>query len=132
MCLTLIVEDNVIFRRSLKEVLRTRFPTMAIEEAGDSKEALSKFQSLLPDLIFMDIKLPGENGLEVTRKIKSCDQSKVVIMLTSYDLPEYREAAYQSGANYFFTKGLATGEEIMDLVESIMFGKNNPHRQAMA
>ncbi len=132
MCLTLIVEDNAIFRRSLKEVLRTRFPTMAIEEAGDGKEALSKVQTFLPDLIFMDIKLPGENGLELTRKIKSCDQSKVVIVLTSYDLPEYREAAYQSGANYFFTKGLATGDEIMELVESIVVSKNGSPQQAMA
>lgn len=132
MCLTLIVEDNAIFRRSLKEVLRTRFPAMAIEEAGDGKEALSKVQTFLPDLIFMDIKLPGENGLELTRKIKSRDQSKVVIVLTSYDLPEYREAAYQSGANYFFTKGLATGDEIMDLVESIVVSKNGSPQQAMA
>lgn len=132
MCLTLIVEDNAIFRRSLKEILRARFPTMAIEEAVDGKEALQKVQLLIPDLIFMDIKLPGENGLDVTREIKSQDQSKVVIVLTSYDLPEYREAAYESGANYFLTKGLATGEEIMNLVESIIASAGGQQHQAIA
>lgn len=120
MCLTLIVEDNATFRRSLRDMLCARFPAMSIEEAGDGTEALQKVHTLTPDLVFMDIKLPGLNGLEVTRKIRADHRTVAVIVLTSYDLPEYRDAAYRSGANYFLTKGVATGDEIMAVVQSIM------------
>jgi DNA-binding NarL/FixJ family response regulator len=117
---TLIVEDNVSFRQTLLEILAGHFPFMSIEEAGDGDEALEKIDLSAPDLIFMDIKLPGENGLQLTRKMKAKDSEVVVIVLTSYDFPEYREAAYQYGANHFMVKGQSTNEEILALVESIL------------
>jgi len=122
MSLILIVEDNATFRQSLKELLSVRFPSMSIDEAADGKEALLKVDSNIPDLIFMDIKLPGTNGLELTRRIKADHRDVEVIVLTSYDLPEYREAAYRSGASYFFTKGTATSDEITMVVNSILSG----------
>jgi DNA-binding NarL/FixJ family response regulator len=116
---TLIVEDNATFRQSLKATLETEFPLMVIEEAEDGKEAMEKVTTFRPDLIFMDIKLPGETGLDLTKRIKTNDTSIVVIILTSYDLPEYREAAQQYGADYFVSKGSSTREEILELVRSI-------------
>jgi CheY-like chemotaxis protein len=114
----LIVEDNVSFRDSLKEILLARFSGLVIHEAGEGNEAIQKVDSLCPDLIFMDIKLPGESGLELTRRIKAqCPETKIIV-LTSYDLPEYREAAARFGANDFLTKGSSTREEILKLVES--------------
>jgi CheY-like chemotaxis protein len=67
----LLVEDNVSFRRVLKQSLYEFFPCMITAEAGDGEEALRKIDTLLPHLIFTDIDLPGENGLELTRKIKA-------------------------------------------------------------
>lgn len=119
---TLIVEDNVTFRQSLKELLGTRFPSMAVEEAGDGEEALRKIDVLVPDIIFMDIKLPGENGLQVTRKVKTKYPEIIVIILTYYDLPEHRDAAFQCGASHFLPKGTST-EEIVGLVQSILSEK---------
>lgn len=116
---TLIVEDNATFRQSLKATLETEFPLMVIEEAEDGKEAMERVTTFRPDLIFMDIKLPGETGLDLTKRIKTNDTSIVVIILTSYDLPEYREAAQQYGADYFVSKGSSTREEILKLVRSI-------------
>lgn len=115
----LIVEDNASFRKSLKEILSARFPSIIILDAADGKEALKKFDMSLPDLIFMDIKLPGESGLELTKRIKTHHPKTVIVILTIHDLPEYREAAYQCGANYFLSKGSSTGKEIVALVESI-------------
>ena len=120
---TLIVEDSAIFRKLLKETLRSRYPSMEIFEAGDGEEAMQKINSDLPDLIFMDIKLPGENGLELTAKIKAKYPDVIVIILTSYDTPEYREAAVQAKANYFLTKGSSSKEGILKLVESISAGR---------
>jgi DNA-binding NarL/FixJ family response regulator len=119
---TLIVEDNVTFRQSLKELLGTRFPSMAVEEAGDGEEALRKIDALVPDIIFMDIKLPGENGLQVTRKVKTKYPEITVIVLTYYDLPEHRDAALQCGASHFLPKGTST-EEVVGLVQSILSEK---------
>ena len=131
---TLIVEDNVSFRQTLLEILAARFPFMSIEEAGDGEEALRRLGLFLPDLVFMDIKLPGENGLLLTQKIKAKYPDVVVIVLTSYDFPEYREAAFQYGANHFMVKGLSTNEEILALVESILedsgFGANGSTKKS--
>jgi DNA-binding NarL/FixJ family response regulator len=119
MITTLIVEDNASFRQSLVDLLRHRFPSMAIAEAADGIEALQKVRLLAPDLIFMDIRLPGENGLELTKKLKREYPKIIIIVLTSYDLPEYREAASHLGANYFFSKGSSSREEILTVVQSI-------------
>lgn len=122
MCMALIVEDNAVFRQSLRELLSIKFPFMNIEEAVDGKEALSKFDSSLPDVVFMDIRLPGTNGLELTKRIKANHRKVDVIVLTSYDLPEYRDAAYRSGASYFFTKGVVSGDELTSAVDSLLSG----------
>jgi len=117
---TLIVEDSIQFRHLLKEALHTRFPAMDIHEAQDGKEAMQVVKIFHPDLIFMDIRLPGETGLELTQKIKRDFPRANIIILTNYDLPEYREAASKSGANHFLSKGSSNRESILTLVESIL------------
>jgi DNA-binding NarL/FixJ family response regulator len=117
---TLIVEDNPLFRQTILDILSAQFPSMVLEEAADGKTALERIEDALPDLIFMDIKLPGENGLHLTEHIKRRHPEVVVVMLTSYDWPEYREAAYKFGANYFIMKGSSSNKEIVELIESIL------------
>ncbi|MFA5081992.1 MAG: response regulator transcription factor [Hydrogenophilaceae bacterium] len=114
---TLIVEDNASFRYSLSELLSERFPCMVIDEAGDGAEALAKLAAQPPELIFMDIKLPDANGLELTRMIRTEDTVSVIVVLTSHDIPEYWEAAFQAGANYFISKSASVGRDIVDLVD---------------
>ena len=116
----LVVEDSTIFRTLLKETLQSRFPSMEILEAVDGEEAMKKITARLPDLIFMDVKLPGENGLDLTAKIKAKYPDVIVIVLTSYDTPEYREAAVKAKANHFLAKGSSSREGILTLVESIL------------
>jgi DNA-binding NarL/FixJ family response regulator len=117
---TLIVEDSIQFRQLLKETLHTRFPAMDIHEAQDGKEAMQIVKIFHPDLIFMDIRLPGETGLELTQKIKRDFPQANIIILTNYDLPEYREAALKFGANHFLPKGVTTGDQISALIDSII------------
>ena len=119
----LIVEDSAIFRKLLKETLHSRFPSMEILEAADGGEAMQRILSDPPDLIFMDIKLPAESGLELTAKIKAKYPDVIVIILTSYDSPEYREAATQAKANYFLSKGSSSKESILTLVEFALAGR---------
>ena len=128
MVTTLIVEDNPSFRVSLKEVLATRFPQMAVDEVGSGEEALERMESLRPDLMFVDIRLPGQNGLELTRQIRKGHAEVVILILTNYDLPEFREAAYQYGVNYFFSKSTSTMEEIVAAVEAVLRQKVEAER----
>ena len=116
----LIVEDHQGFRESLRQVLCARLPRAEFDEASDGKQVLPKIEARPPNLVFMDINVPGENGLELTRQIKQHYPGIVVVILTSYDLPEYREAAYRYGANYFLAKGSTNGQKLVGLVESIL------------
>ncbi|MCX5904374.1 MAG: response regulator transcription factor, partial [Proteobacteria bacterium] len=93
----MLVEDNLIFRQSFRDFLKSRFPEIMINETSDSIEALQKVEEQQPDLIFMDINLPGVNGLALGTMIKRICPSLPIIILTSYDLAEYREAALGFG-----------------------------------
>jgi len=120
---TLIIEDSGLYRKLLKETLRSRFPSMEIIEAENGEEAMQRISPDPPDLVFMDIKLPGQNGLELTAKIKAKYPDVTVIILTSYDTPEYREAAAQVKADHFLSKGSSSKEGILALVQSILAGR---------
>jgi CheY-like chemotaxis protein len=115
----MLVEDDGDFRRSVAGLLRSRFPSILIDEAGDAAEAMEKVESFLPHVIFMDIKLPGQSGLDLTRRIKTLHSEIQVVMLTSYDFPEYREAARASGACSFLSKGSSSAEDLQNLVERL-------------
>lgn len=116
---TLIVEDNATFRKMFKEILCKRFPLMTVEEAINGPEALEKVKAFLPELVFMDIRLPGESGLELTKRIKRTHPEIRVVILTDYNLPEYREAALDSGADDFVVKGTLNPAAMEVLVKSI-------------
>ncbi len=129
MCKTLIVEDNATFRQVFSEILHARFPAMPVAEERDGSELFPKIDAFHPNIIFMDIRLPGENGLELARKIKENYPDIVVVILTGYDLPEYRNAALRSKADYFFSKD-SPSQEILALVESVCsHQKSDPNHQ---
>ncbi len=116
----LIVEDNDSFREVLKENLHSRFPSIEIFEAADGGEVLQIVEAESPSLIFMDIQLPGENGLSLTQKIKARYPQITVVIITTYDIPEYREAAFRYGANRFLPKDSLDWKEIEAAVEGLM------------
>ena len=108
----LIVEDSVLFRQLLKETLNNRFSSIQVYEAINGQEAMQKAEALTPDLIFMDLKLPGEDDLDLTRRIRARVPNGIVIPLTAYDLQQY--------ADFFFSKDPSTTENIFALVKSIL------------
>ena len=116
----LIVEDSTPFRQLLKEILHNRFPSGETYEAIDEGEALLQVETVRPDLIFMDIRLPGENGLQLTGKIKTRYPNTTVIILTSYDSLEYREAAMRSRADCYIPKESSSNVGLEKLVKSFV------------
>jgi DNA-binding NarL/FixJ family response regulator len=115
----LLVEDNRIYREAFKENLCQHFPSLTIEEAVNGEEALQRITGISPDLIFIDVRLPGMSGLELTKRIKKDFPNIPIAILTGYDLPEYRQAAIQYGADGFFVKDSLKWDEVEALVKSI-------------
>jgi CheY-like chemotaxis protein len=115
----LIVEDNATFRQSLKESLRVVCPDIDIQEVEEGSKCLEMVDFFHPELIFMDIRLPGENGLALTKKVKAKYPEMGVIIMTSYDNPEYRDASLKFGASRFYSKDSLNLEEIRALLTSI-------------
>ena len=122
----LIVEDHADFRQSLNSILSSLFPFLTIAEADTGKAALEQVQIFEPNLLFMDINLPDQNGLVLTKVIKASHANTTVIIITAYDLPEYRQAALEAGARYFIAKGSLNVEEILLMVESSLADSSSP------
>ena len=117
---TLIVEDNRLFSEALRAALQTHFPFLELMKATGVQEAIAKVESMRPDLIITDMRLPDGNGLDFTRSIRAAGIESVIIVLTSHDLPEYRKKALSSGADYFMSKGSINISDIFDVVESVL------------
>ena len=116
----LIVDPNDPFRRSLKKVLINRFPFVDIQEASDGSDGLEMVRGFNPNLIFLEIHLPSESGLDLARQIKIDHPNIIIVILTSYDLPEYRAAAEKSGVEHLVPKDDWTGEDMIALVHTIL------------
>ena len=116
----LIVDPNDPFRRSLKKVLVKRFHCVDIREASNGRQSLALVQEFNPDLIFCEIHLPSENGLDLARQIKIDHPQIIFVILTSYNLPEYRAAALDSGIEHLVPKDDWTAEDMMGLVQTIL------------
>jgi DNA-binding NarL/FixJ family response regulator len=115
----LIVEDNARFRDMLSATLQSGFPFARIVTAPEGDTALRQIGERQPDVIFMDIRMPGKNGIVLTREIKQQYPKIVIIVLTHLDASEYREAAFASGASFFLSKESVTIEDIQKLIETI-------------
>ena len=117
---TLIVEDNDAFRQALIDLLRRHFPFLALDEARDGREARDKLGRCETELVFMDIKLPDGNGLKLTETFKRECPDLAVIILTSYDYPEYRQAARESGADHFVSKETVGEQSFLLTIQSTL------------
>ena len=113
----LIVDPNEPF-------LINRFSFVDILEAVDAIEAGAMVQDSDPNLIFLEIHLPSESGLDLARRIKSARPEIVIVILTSYNLPEYKKAAEESGISHFVPKDDWSGEDMADLVRVILTDLN--------
>jgi CheY-like chemotaxis protein len=120
----LIVDPNDPFRRSLKKVLVNRFPFVDIQQASDGSKGLEMVQGFSPNLIFLEIHLPLESGLDLARQIKTDHPEIIIVMLTSYDFPEYKAAAEESGVEHLVPKDDWTGEDMIALVHTILTDLN--------
>jgi DNA-binding NarL/FixJ family response regulator len=94
----LLVDDNLTFLASVKKVLAMQPHTQVVAEAHDGFQALALAQSLQPDLVLLDIVMPGMTGLEVAKAIRNWPHSPQILFLSLHDNDSYRAEATALGA----------------------------------
>ncbi len=100
----LIVDDNTGLRALMREIVAEASDLHVVGEAADGAEAMRLAQELRPDIMLLDLVMPGVNGLEVLRWIKAERPEIKVIIVTVHDEDAYRQAAEASGADAFLLK----------------------------
>jgi DNA-binding NarL/FixJ family response regulator len=101
----LVVDDHAGVRQTVMALVATGFSHFRLLEAGCAEDALTLCGSEQPDLIVLDIALPGMDGFEATRRIKATWPRIVIVMHSSSDMPVYRDASLAAGAAAFVGKG---------------------------
>ena len=118
----LLVDDHALFRKGLATLLATESGIRVVGEARDGVEALKKVAELKPDLVLMDIHMPGINGLEATRQISEpFPLTKVVILTVSEDDKDLFEAI-KSGASGFLLKKVEP-DELSSMLRGVFHGE---------
>lgn len=117
---TLVADDNELYRCFLRGILARHFPFMLVAEAENGDHALALDAELRPQLVFMDIKLPDRSGLDLTKQIKSSHPEVLVYLVTQYDIPEYRIAARECGADHLVVMGESSEAAIVAMVEATL------------
>lgn len=100
----LIVDDSAVVRSRIVGLLHGLGKIRQIIEASDAKEGLERFREDRPDVIVLDIRMPEGNGIELLSQIKKERPSSLVIMLTNFPFPQYKQRCLDLGASYFFDK----------------------------
>ena len=119
-----IADDSVVVRGKLKEVLEEQGTINIVGEAGDATQAIAEIGRLDPQVVIIDIRMPGGGGLPVLKDSKAQTPGRIAIILTSFPFPQYREAYLAAGADYFFDKTKDIPQMTDMLVELASKSKN--------
>lgn len=116
----LVVDDEELVRADLRHIIEGYKDYNIIGEAGNGREAINLAEKYLPDIILMDIKMPGVDGLKATQKIKEISHNISIIIFTAYDDFDYARQAIHSGANEYLLKP-AEPNEIFSVLELMAY-----------
>jgi DNA-binding NarL/FixJ family response regulator len=100
----LLCDDSDHVRRYMRRTLDSDDRIEIAGEAALVSESIEQYQALRPDVVILDIQMPDGSGYEALRAIKEIDEDALVMMLTNYADPIFRQACMRAGANYFFDK----------------------------
>lgn len=99
-----LVDDSAALRERIKTMLSELPGVVITGEAADVGEAIEVIQARKPDVVILDIHMPGGSGVDVLRAVKRERPATVVMMLTNYASPQYRNVCFRAGADHFFDK----------------------------
>jgi DNA-binding NarL/FixJ family response regulator len=118
----LVVDDHPVVRRGLRALLDTLDGIEVVGEAGDGETAVDLVQQVGPDVVLMDLHMPGMGGIEATRRIAQQGRAPAVLVMTMFDGDEMVVTAVQAGARGYLVKG-AEQDEISRALRAVASGE---------
>lgn len=118
----LIVEDHTLFRAGLRALLAQDPELDIVGEADNGRDAVRLVGTLAPDLVLMDLTMPGMNGIEAIREIRRRDTHARILVLTIHKTDEYIHESLKAGADGYMLKD-ASHDELLTAVRSVLNGK---------
>jgi len=118
----LVVDDYKPFRQFVRSTLAKRQELQIVDETSDGLEAVLKAEELKPDLILLDIGLPGLNGIEAARRIHKLSPESKIIFLSQESSSDVVQVALQLGASGYVVKARA-GTDLLAAVDAVLLGK---------
>ena len=117
----LLADDHAILREGLRALLRPADDIEVVGEAGDGGQAVEKAMALRPDVILMDVNMPGLGGLEATLELKKRGNEAKILVLTQYEEPEYVQRFLKAGVSGYLLKK-AAGSELAAAIRAAQKG----------
>jgi DNA-binding NarL/FixJ family response regulator len=119
----LVADDQPLVRSGFRMILEERSDLELVGEAGDGAEAIALARELDPDVILMDVRMPGVDGVAATRRLIESGSRARVLVLTTFDLDEYVYAAIRAGASGFLLKDVEPNE-LVDAIRVVAAGNS--------
>jgi two-component system, NarL family, invasion response regulator UvrY len=123
----LIVDDHIVVREGVRRLL-SAFLDFVVIEAASSREAMTLFRSEHPDLVLLDINLPGSGGIDLLRRLLLLEPNARVLMFSVFANPIYVARSLEAGARGYVSKG-ATGDELVEAVKAVAAGRRYLERE---
>jgi len=117
----LIGDDHAVVRKGMKQILAETKDIVVADEAGNGREVLEKVQKTDFDMVLLDISMPGRDGLEVLKELKSLRPKLPVLMLSMYPEEQYAVRSLRSGASGYLTKDSAP-DELISAIRKVSSG----------
>lgn len=115
----LVADDHAVVREGIRRILQDEPEVEVVGDARDGQETIDLALQLVPDVVIMDISMPGINGLEATRHIRARNDSIQILGLTVHESHEYFFSMLQAGAAGYLLKKDATSAELMNALRSV-------------
>lgn len=126
----LIVDDQVPFREAARMVVEMTDGFEVVGSAGDGAEAVELARTLQPDLVLMDVQMPGVDGLEATRRITRLDDPPHVVVMSTHESSDYRVTALDAGAFTFIPKSEFSMDALEEVWQAILGRSADGHGSA--
>jgi len=120
----LIADDSTELRERIVDMISEEGSIEMVGQAENVPEAINAIRELKPDVIILDIRMPGGCGIDVLNTIEKNGRIPVVIMLTNYPYPQYRKKCFDAGADFFFDKS-SEFEKLIDVLQRVPSGDDD-------